>query len=73
MTNREWLESLTDVQLAEFFTHGIMVTLKGVPEGLKIMPFSISIHQIIGSYISSTLGVTKWLTSPQEYEVVEVE
>lgn len=65
LTNRQWLESLADKQLAEFFTHGIMVRKNyiGCP------PFPISIHQIAGSYIQSTLGIEKWLSMPQDYEV----
>lgn len=67
ITNRQWLESLTDKQLSEFFTHGIMVRTSyiGCP------PFLISIHQIAGSYMQSTLGIEKWLSMPQDYEVVE--
>ena len=68
MTNREWIESLTDKQLAEFFTHGIVV-ISAHYEG--VMPFPISIHQIAGSYIQSTLGIEKWLSMPQDYIVVE--
>lgn len=66
-TNRQWLESLTDKQLSEFFTHGLMVRTSyiGCP------PFPISIHQIAGSYMQSTLGIEKWLSMPQNYEVVE--
>ncbi len=66
-TNRQWLESLTDKQLSEFFTLGIMVRTHyiGCP------PFPISIHQIAGSYMQSTLGIEKWLSMPQDYEVVE--
>lgn len=66
-TNRQWLESLTDKQLAEFFTHGIMVRT----HYLGCLPFPISIHQIAGSYMQSTLGIEKWLSMPQDYIVVE--
>jgi hypothetical protein len=67
-TNRQWLESLTDQQLAEFFTHGLIVTTAHY-EG--VLPHPISIHQIAGSYMHSTLGVERWLSMPQDYEVVE--
>lgn len=66
-TNRQWLKSLTDKQLAEFFTHGIMVR----NNYLGCIPFPISIHQIAGSYMQSTLGIEKWLSMPQDYIVVE--
>ena len=68
ITNREWLESLTDKQLSEFFTHGIVVT-NAHYDG--VFPFPISIHQIAGSYMQSTLGIEKWLSMPQDYMVVE--
>ena len=67
-TNRQWLESLTDKQLAEFFTCGIVVTSAHY-EG--VLPHSISSQQISGSYIQSTLGIEKWLSMPQDYIVVE--
>lgn len=70
MTNREWLASLTDKQLAEFFTCGLIVTDANF---LYEEPyfFPMSIHQIARSYTSSTLGIEKWLSMPQDYEVVE--
>ena len=67
-TNRQWLESLTDQQLAEFFTHGLVVT---TTHYMGVLPFPISIHQIAGSYMQSTLGIEKWLSMPQDYEVWE--
>lgn len=66
-TNRQWLESLTDKQLSEFFTLGITVRTNY----LGCVPFPTSIHQIAGAYMQSTLGIEKWLSMPQEYEVVE--
>ena len=68
MTNREWLELLTDKQLSEFFTHGIVV-ISAHYEG--VLPHPISIHQIAGSYMQSTLGIEKWLSMPQDYIVWE--
>lgn len=65
-TNRQWLESLTDKQLAEFFTHGLIVTSVHYD---GVLPFPISIHQIAGSYMQSTLGIEKWLSQLQDYEV----
>jgi len=66
-TNRQWLESLTDKQLSEFFTHGIMVKTCY----LDCPPFPLSIHQIAGSYMQATQGVERWLSIQQSYEVVE--
>lgn len=67
-TNRQWLESLTDQQLAKFFTHGLMAT---AGHDMEVIPFPISIHQITGSYMQSTLGIEKWLSMPQDYMIVE--
>ena len=67
LTNRQWIESLTNRQLAEFLTYGIMVR----NNYLDCIPFPISIHQIGGSYMQSTLGIEKWLEMPQDYEIVK--
>lgn len=68
--NRQWLNSLTDRQLAEFLTHGLMVTSTQYTDGV---PFTISIHQIAGRYIQSTSGIEKWLSMPQDYEIEKGE
>ena len=67
MTNRQWLETLSDEQLAKFLTIGL---------GVKSMhyisfPFDISITDISRNYTSSKLGIEKWLGMPQDYEVVK--
>lgn len=67
LTNRQWLESLTDKQLAEFLTRGILV--RNDHFGSTIFP--INIHQIAGNYMDSVLGIEKWLKMPQTYEVEE--
>lgn len=69
-TNRQWLNSLTDKQLAEFFTHGLMVTSMHY---IGVLPFPISIRQIAGSYTQSTTGIEKWLSMPQDYRVEKGE
>ena len=64
-TNREWLESLTDRQLAEFLTSGLWVcSTHYVSE-----PFMISINRISMNYTTSTAGVEKWLSMSQDYEI----
>lgn len=67
-TNRQWLESLTDKQLAEFVTCGLRVT-----SAHYIVEYScyVSIHTIAAQYTQSTLGIEKWLSMPQDYIVVE--
>lgn len=67
ITNRQWLESLTDKQLSQFFTHGLMVRTHYI----GCQPFIISIYQIAGSYMQSTSGIEKWLSMPLDYEIVE--
>lgn len=64
-TNRQWLESLTDKQLAEFLTSGLLVrSIHYIGE-----PFIISISQIARRYTSSTVCIEKWLSQLQDYEV----
>lgn len=67
-TNRQWLESLTDKQLSEFLTCGLQVT-----SAHKILRYSyyVSIHTIGAQYTQSTLGIEKWLSMPQDYEIKE--
>lgn len=67
-TNRQWLESLTDKQLAEFLTCGLQVT---TAHYIGMLPFSIDMRSIADSYTQSTLGIEKWFSMPQDYEVSE--
>ena len=66
-TNREWLASLTDRQLAEFFTLGLQVRSLHY----HTAPFTVSITRIAMGYTSSIAGIEKWLSMPQDYIVVE--
>lgn len=68
ITNREWLESLTDKQLAAFLTDGLFVTSAHYLGGVH---FPVNIRMTANSYIQSNLGIEKWLSMPQDYEVVE--
>ena len=67
MTNRQWLESLNDRQLAEFLTFGIMV------KSMHYIghPFMVNISRIASEYTSSIAGIEKWLSMPQDYELTE--
>ena len=69
MTNREWLASLSDEQLARFFTNGVLVNYHGNMSAF-FPPFYLSILQVAYGYISSTEGIKKWLKEKQAYEVV---
>lgn len=64
-TNRQWLESLTNKQLAEFFTFGLLVR----PVRYISEPFIISISQIAMRYTASIAGIEKWLSESQDYEI----
>lgn len=67
-TNREWLESLTDKQLAAFLTGGLLVKYNNCDD---IEPFVFNIRQLIGSYMQSTLGVEKWLSEPLLFKIID--
>jgi hypothetical protein len=67
MTNRQWLESLTDNQLAAFLSYGILV------EGaqVKTLPFVINLSIVAGRYTHTELGLREWFGRPQEFVIVE--
>lgn len=67
MTNRQWLHALTDEQFAKFLTVGLRVKSKHYIG----FPFDISIADIANNYTSSAPGIEKWLSMPQDYEVVK--
>lgn len=62
-TNREWLESLSDDDLAAFYTQGLLIE--------RYSPFPINIHQTIGSFTSSQQGIKEWLSKPCLYLMEE--
>ena len=64
-TNRQWLETLTDKQLALFFTFGLLVR----SNHYNSEPFMMSITQISMNYTASVAGIEMWLSMPQDYEV----
>lgn len=66
-TNRDWLEDLTNKQLSEFLTCGIVVRSLSCPAD----DFRVSIHDIARRYTSSTLGIELWLSVTQEYVIVK--
>lgn len=79
-TNREWLESLSTKQLAEFLTCGLYVhdlhEIEGnLPEGtVFVRDRAVNLNAIKVRYVQSHTGVAYWLDSPQEFEVIpEVE
>lgn len=60
MTNREWLNTLTDEQLANFLTVGLYVRYKSMPD----IPIMFSIKSLTYQYVQSTIGLTEWLSQP---------
>lgn len=60
MTNREWLNTLTDEQLANFLTFGLYVKYKSMPD----IPIMFSIKSLTYQYVQSTTGLTEWLSQP---------
>lgn len=62
-TNREWLESLSDDDLAAFYTQGLLIE--------KYSSFPINIHQTIGSFMASQQGIKEWLSKPCPYLMEE--
>jgi hypothetical protein len=67
LTNRQWLESLTNNQLAAFLSYGILV------EGaqVKTLPFVINLNIVAGRYTHTELGLREWFERPQEFVIVE--
>lgn len=55
MTNREWLESLSNEELAEWLCDNLYLkTIEGIP-------IYSGINAVKSSYIHSQLGVLDWL------------
>lgn len=70
MTNREWMQSLTDEELANFLTDGLYV--RDIRIGLDgFNMFAMSVHIIAHRYNSSRLGIEEWFKQNQEFEVVK--
>ena len=67
MTNRQWMETLTDEHLARVLTTGLR--LKSTQ--CSYFPFDVNIRDIAVRYTLSASGIEQWLSMPQEYEVEE--
>lgn len=78
MTNRDWLNSLTNKQLAEFLTYGLYVhdlneIDSNLPGIIRNQNRTVNLNEIKMRYIQSHTGVQDWLNSPQEFEVIPEE
>ena len=60
-TNREWLESLSDEDLAAFYTLGIPLKDN----------FYINLYRVAMSFTSSQQGIKEWLSQPCKYLMEE--
>ena len=73
MTNRQWLETLSTQELAEFLTCGLYVKLCYPIEGnmITVSEMTVSIRGIASRYIQSHEGIALWLDAKQEFEVIK--
>ena len=68
LTNRQWLESLTNSQLAAFLTDGLYMTSAHY---LGAYATYVNIRQVASNYTQPQLGIEKWLSMPQDFVIVE--
>ena len=66
MTNREWLQSLSDKELAEFLTCGIEIKYVSMP-----VACCYNIREIASRYSSSSKGLEKWFSEKQEFMTID--
>lgn len=73
MTNREWLATLSNKELSEFFTIGLCVKFCQPIVGNTIICLEgvVSIKDISLRYSVSAYGVEEWLQNNQEFEVIK--
>ena len=69
MTNREWINSLTNKEQAEFYTTRLVVTPIGYYDTICI----VNTSKIAGRYSQSTIGVEEWLSAEQEFMTTETQ
>ena len=72
MTNREWMNTLTDEQLSKFLTDGLLLHHKQLDaiDNVYTADFFTSISFVYRRYIHSQKGLEQWLSEPQELDVV---
>lgn len=58
-TNREWMGSLSNEDLAAFYTHGVLIE--------RYSQYPVNLHQIVGSFSASELGIAEWFSKPCIY------
>ena len=68
MTNREWLNNLTDKQLAAFLTNGLPCKYDGDDSDFTIL---VSLKRVLFRGTCSEETLFRWLSEEQEFEVVK--
>lgn len=68
MTNREWLNALTDKQLAAFLTNGLLCKYDLDDSDFTIL---VSLRRVLFRGTCSEDTLLRWLSEEQEFEVVK--
>jgi hypothetical protein len=68
MTNREWLNTLTDSQLAAFLTNGLLCKYDMDDSDFTIL---VSLRRVLFRGTCSEDTLFRWLSEEQEFEVVK--
>ena len=68
MTNREWLATLSDKELALFLTTGVPI-IPTERDRCTYLQCTLAISDLKWRFIQSTTGVEQWLSSPQEFVI----
>lgn len=68
MTNREWLNALTDKQLAAFLTNGLPCKYDMDDSDFTIL---VSLKRVLFRGTCSEDTLLRWLSEEQEFEVVK--
>lgn len=64
MTNRQWLNSLSDTQLAQWMVGQLCVRFKAADAPAAVFNIGVNLSW------ANADAAEQWLRSPQEYEVV---
>lgn len=68
MTNREWLNALTDKQLAAFLTNGLLCKYDTDDSDFTVL---VSLRRVLFRSTCSEDALFRWLSEEQEFEVVK--
>lgn len=68
MTNREWLNALTDKQLAAFLTNGLLCKYDMDDSDFTVL---VSLQRVLFRRTCSEDTLFRWLSEEQEFEVVK--